>query len=373
MYHDSDDDDASIGTGAVASSPTLPCEEQGQGADQPKKEPNQGAYQPTDAVPEPAGATVILQSDSESEDVWSRVRVKRTRAAPKKSAGTTFANSIGKAVAAALTAGMAIAASPSALEAACPSAMVDAAAAGAAQKKNGKLADSPNEGRSDKPAGTDKGKPVDPSKEAKAEPDDPPKEAKHTRKSRGTAGTFAGRRPPKDPVKLKLFEAKKDAYMHQQKLAKEGPTGSGAVKTPTMKQHAFWDHMSKCLKGSGGPEGFRAATAEWVNKQQAAESLPDTPGEKPAGVMKKRPAAASLPGVMMKRPAAACLPDTPLKKKPAEEETLTPPKPEKPEKEAASTASSASASVAASSSCGTVASSSSSSSAEQSAKVHSEE
>jgi hypothetical protein len=140
-----------------------------------------------------------------------------------------------------------------------------------------------------------------------------------------------------------------------------------------MKQHAFWDHMSKCLKGSGGPEGFRAATAEWVNKQQAAESLPDTPGEKPAGVMKKRPAAASLPGVMMKRPAAACLPDTPLKKKPAEEETLTPPKPEKPEKEAASTASSASASVAASSSCGTVASSSSSSSAEQSAKVHSEE
>ena len=242
--------------------------------------------------------------------------------------------------------------------------MVDAAAAGTAQKK---------EGKSDKPAGTNKGTPVDPPNDAKAEPDDPPKEARPTRKSRGTAGTFAGRRPPKNPVKLKLFEAKKDAYMHQQKLAKEELTNSGAVKTPTMKQHAFWNHMSKCLKGSGGPEGFKAATAQWVNKQPAAESLPDTPGGKPAGVIMKRPSAASLPDVVMKRPAAGCLPDTPLKKKPTEEETETPLKPERPENTAASTASSASTSAAASSSCGTVASSSSSSSAEQSAKVHSEE
>jgi len=44
---------------------------------------------------------------------------------------------------------------------------------------------------------------------------------KHESAPRGTAGTFKGRRPPKDPAKLKLFLAQKEVHLKEREEARQ--------------------------------------------------------------------------------------------------------------------------------------------------------
>jgi hypothetical protein len=44
---------------------------------------------------------------------------------------------------------------------------------------------------------------------------------KRKRAPRGTAGTFKGRRPPKDPAKLKLFLAQKEVHLKEREEARQ--------------------------------------------------------------------------------------------------------------------------------------------------------
>ena len=83
---------------------------------------------------------------------------------------------------------------------------------------------------------------------------------KPARRARGTAGTFAGRRPPKDAEKLTLFLAKKAAYEKEKADTKEKQEKkSSGARSPSMSQKDFWVHMSESLKGNGGSDGFKEA------------------------------------------------------------------------------------------------------------------
>ena len=70
------------------------------------------------------------------------------------------------------------------------------------------------------------------------------------RKKRGTAGTFKGRRPPKNPIMLRAFEAERKKY-HQHLKQKKCQ--------PTPKQQAYWDRLRAKLRGPGSVESKRTA------------------------------------------------------------------------------------------------------------------
>ena len=113
--------------------------------------------------------------------------------------------------------------------------------------------------------------------------------AKRTRAIRGTAGTFAGRRPPKCPSKLHLFEAQRAEYTKAKEAArKDNPTA------PTMKQKDYWKFLQQQMKNS-------RAEQEQVPQKERLKKAVATYRE---GIVMKRPAAA---------PSSASL-ATPIKK-----------------------------------------------------------
>ena len=117
-----------------------------------------------------------------------------------------------------------------------------------------------------------------------------PEEPKKLRAAKGTAGTFAGRRPPKNPAKLELFMAKKAAW--EQTKAENQKPGRGPLKHSDIQQ-AFFKHMSKYLKSNGGgKDGFRNARAAWnaAKKRPAAASSEAEPAAKTTKTTKKKQA-----------------------------------------------------------------------------------
>ena len=68
---------------------------------------------------------------------------------------------------------------------------------------------------------------------------------KKPRAERGTAGTFAGRRPPKDAEKLAQYEMMKADY----KKVQAEIQSSG--KKISLSQSAYWTHMKKKLDADG--------------------------------------------------------------------------------------------------------------------------
>ena len=125
--------------------------------------------------------------------------------------------------------------------------------------------------------------------DAEKEPPDEefePELPKKQRAVRGSANTFAGRRPPRDPARLELFMAKKAAWEQAQKDRKEAKTQGTVSPKWSENQKKFWKHMSDTIKQQGGgKDAFRAAVSQWSGKQAAA-----APGQV---MCKKRPAAAT--------------------------------------------------------------------------------
>ena len=120
--------------------------------------------------------------------------------------------------------------------------------------------------------------------------------SKSERAHRGTAGTFNGRRPPKDAAKLKLFLAKKEVYLQKQKEARQQrqERRQGEQKKPTQMQEQYQAFMRAALQEDNSPSAFTEAM-----KQHFA--------------MTKRPAASS-----------SAIQRTPRKKVSKEEAALTP-------------------------------------------------
>ena len=111
-----------------------------------------------------------------------------------------------------------------------------------------------------------------------------------TRRPWGSCGSFAGRRPPLDPVKLKEFQDLKCAYEAAVKDRKVKSEGSD-------RQKQYWSFMQSELQGAAASsdDSPKKAFANAVKKWQALhteEVGPDTAdiAESKASLSKKRQA-----------------------------------------------------------------------------------
>ena len=124
-------------------------------------------------------------------------------------------------------------------------------------------------------------------------PGDDPDKTKFDRVPRGSAGTFAGRRPPKSPEKLQVFLAKKAAWDKAKEEAKLAKAKGNLVPKHTSSQTAFIAHMAKTMKeNGGGKEGFCQAATTWrahkrpaaaKEEQVASDDVPESSGEPASG------------------------------------------------------------------------------------------
>ena len=89
--------------------------------------------------------------------------------------------------------------------------------------------------------------------------------------ARGTCGTFAGKRPPKDEKKLKQFQ--QDREEHMQRLQ---PTSQCRKRQSTEAQQQYRDFVKEMLphemQGSGKERLVRVA-AKWKNHLMTPEKL----------------------------------------------------------------------------------------------------
>ena len=73
----------------------------------------------------------------------------------------------------------------------------------------------------------------------------------------------------------KVFESKKAAYLLHKEAAKQSSAGAKATSR-TVNQQAYWNHVSKYLKGQGGRGGIKDAAVSWASSGSASAA------EKPA-------------------------------------------------------------------------------------------
>ena len=97
---------------------------------------------------------------------------------------------------------------------------------------------------------------------------------------RGTAGTFEGKRPPKNPVLLKEFIKKKAAYeAEKENLREKKAVGKAKSKmrrrTPTQEDYQAWQSTYNRSQSSCSRARLIEAAAEWQKKRanQVADSV----------------------------------------------------------------------------------------------------
>ena len=286
-----DGESASSSSGAQVLQPSSGVpESQGHGAP---------VLQPSSGVPSSQGhgASIlapqidVAASESESEDIWAKVKPKELK--PKGQRPTLseiFTNAyqakvnklasqmLNAASKAAKQAGTEAAKAP---EAATVPESVSTAAAGNGAKPDGVKPDGPDSGRMPgKPAGKKpSGEKVEKvGKIAAASPETPRAPTTETstiRAPRGTANTFAGRRPPKDPAKLAVFMAKRDAYQKAKEEAKALRSKGVPAPRHSDNQKEFMAHMADVIKKQGGGrDAFKTAAGSWTAKKRPAAAPP---------------------------------------------------------------------------------------------------
>ena len=101
---------------------------------------------------------------------------------------------------------------------------------------------------------------------------------KKKRAPRGTALTFAGRRPPKNEARFAEFMQLRNDYFKQlqesKALAVESATSAGVrakKRVPSASQQEYWAFMKKTMKEQSGSsrERFRAASTAWRERSKA--------------------------------------------------------------------------------------------------------
>ena len=84
-----------------------------------------------------------------------------------------------------------------------------------------------------------------------------------TRAMRGTAGTFAGQRPPKSPARLAEF-LRRQATAEAQRAARQ----RGRKKSKSSSPSEYRNFISNFMKSDGsaqpGVDKFKAAAADWI-------------------------------------------------------------------------------------------------------------
>ena len=88
--------------------------------------------------------------------------------------------------------------------------------------------------------------------------------------TRGSAGTFQGKRPPKDPVKLEKFLKAKAAYEKEKRELERHKAKNTRRYTPTQKSYQAFHRAFDRSGSARTKEHFVAAAAEW-QKQKARE------------------------------------------------------------------------------------------------------
>ena len=141
--------------------------------------------------------------------------------------------------------------------------------------------------------------------------DSEPELPKKQRAARGSANTFAGRRPPKDSARLELFMAKKAAWEQAQKDRKEARTQGTVSPKWSENQQKFWKHMSDTIKQQGGgKDAFKAAVSQWSGKQAickrpAAATTASSSSAAAAGATNASSSSATAAATAPSSPAAA--------------------------------------------------------------------
>ena len=80
------------------------------------------------------------------------------------------------------------------------------------------------------------------------------------RAPRGTAGTFAGRRPPTNPEKLQVFNAAREAHLANKRVVKQKREmarfeGQETQLEASPDQRAYWKHLKEAMQGTGDLPG----------------------------------------------------------------------------------------------------------------------
>jgi len=127
------------------------------------------------------------------------------------------------------------------------------------------------------------------SAKAKAKPvqDSPSnRKGKRQRAPRGSAGTFAGHRPPKSPARLEAFEALKAEYLKAQEVAralrKTDDKKSSKKRRLSDNQLAYFAFMKAKMSelaagGVPGPDRMKQAAMAWQEKVSQSDADDDEP------------------------------------------------------------------------------------------------
>ena len=85
--------------------------------------------------------------------------------------------------------------------------------------------------------------------------------------TRGTAGTYQGKRPPKDPEKLKAFMAAKAKYEAEKAELRKSQRPVHRRPSPNQEEYRAWQKTFARAKAASSREQFIEAAVEWRKKR----------------------------------------------------------------------------------------------------------
>ena len=111
--------------------------------------------------------------------------------------------------------------------------------------------------------------------EAEVQDDDHQESSTKKRAAPNTKGTFAGRRPPKDPFKLQIFNEMKEVYLKTRPdvVPSDAKNNGNKSRVASPGQQAYWTFMSKKMaelgkEGITGQDRMMLATKAWAEKKE---------------------------------------------------------------------------------------------------------
>ena len=105
----------------------------------------------------------------------------------------------------------------------------------------------------------------------------------HKRRPRGSAGTFRGKRPPKNPAKLAVFLAEKEVWDQRQEEEKQKRMQvHHPKKEPTEKQMQYRDFMRERLQDDNSNTAFQTAIQEYRHLMTRPAAAASNAHDRPA-------------------------------------------------------------------------------------------
>ena len=226
---------------------------------QTEKEMEEAAPQVPESAPGPGAAEVVPAASASSLPVQTKEEKRAAKKAPKEAA---------KAEKAATKAAEKAAKKAAKAAAKKPAAKPTAKKAAAKQGSNDH-----DDGKQGGPADTLQDE--DTMMEAEVQDDDHQESSTKKRAAPNTKGTFAGRRPPKDPFKLQIFNEMKEVYLKTRPdvVPSDAKNNGNKSRVASPGQQAYWTFMSKKMaelgkEGITGQDRMMLATKAWAEKKE---------------------------------------------------------------------------------------------------------